>query len=550
MITDQILTGAKILLVDDNVAMLCLLENVLNRLRFKNILKLSDSTRILTEFQSFAPDLVITDVEMPGLNGIQLVELLRSHQSPNDCLPILVLTGSESPQQKRQALVAGATDIMLKPFDSAEIQMRIRNLLRARFQHFQIEAQTRNLEVTVEKRTEELQRALLELKSSQQQVIQQERFRAFGEMAGGVVHDFNNALMSVIGYSELLLQDDDLLNDSQTVRNYLGMMNTAGRDASHVVSRLRDFYRPREEADAFTAININEILEQVVPLTQPKWHGQALETGRTIRIILELEKVPLILGNGAELREIFVNLIFNAVDAMPDGGVITLKSSAEDDGVKISIEDTGEGMTEEVVNRCLEPFFSTKQGHGTGLGLSMVFGIIRRHSGVLNIHSVLGSGTRFSITLPPHLELANPTVAPPLKTTASWRVLIVDDEPAVRDVLTRYLLNDGHQPSSAANGEEALNRVREEIFDFIIVDLGMPGMSGIELAETLKMLGQKLWVILITGFSLSSDQPTTAVDYLLKKPLLPEDLRRAMIDCAQKNNPQVIADPTPASLAV
>lgn len=530
--------------------MLCLLENVLNRLRFKNIRKLNDSTRILAEFQSFAPDLVITDVEMPGLNGIQLVELLRSHQSPNDCLPILVLTGSESPQQKRQALVAGATDIMLKPFDSAEIQMRIRNLLRARFQHLQIEAQTRNLESTVEKRTEELQRAMLELKSSQQQVIQQERFRAFGEMAGGVVHDFNNALMTVIGYSELLLQDDDLLNDSQTVRNYLGMMNTAGRDASHVVSRLRDFYRPREEADAFTAININDILEQVVPLTQPKWHGQALETGRTIQIILELEKVPLILGNGAELREIFVNLIFNAVDAMPAGGLLTLKSSLDDDGVKVSIQDTGEGMTEEVVNRCLEPFFSTKQGHGTGLGLSMVFGIIRRHSGVLDIHSVLGSGTRFSISLPPHLELANPTVAPAAKTTASWRVLIVDDEPAVRDVLTRYLLNDGHQPSSAANGEEALNRVREERFDFIIVDLGMPGMSGLELAESLKMLGQKHWVILITGFSLSSDQPTTAVDYVLNKPLLPDDLRRAMIDCAQKKNQEVITEPTPTLLAV
>ena len=550
MITDQILTGAKILLVDDNVAMLCLLENVLNRLRFKNIRKLNDSTRILAEFQSFAPDLVITDVEMPGLNGIQLVELLRSQQSPNDCLPILVLTGSENPQQKRQALVAGATDIMLKPFDSAEIQMRIRNLLRARFQHLQIEAQTRNLEATVEKRTEELQRAMLELKSSQQQVIQQERFRAFGEMAGGVVHDFNNALMSVIGYSELLLQDDDLLNDSQTVRNYLGMMNTAGRDASHVVSRLRDFYRPREEADAFTAININDILEQVVPLTQPKWHGQALETGRTIQIILELEKVPLILANGAELREIFVNLIFNAVDAMPAGGRITLKSSLEDDVVKVSIADTGEGMTEEIVNRCLEPFFSTKQGHGTGLGLSMVFGIIRRHSGVLNIQSVLGSGTRFSITLPPHLELANPIVAPAVKTTDSWRVLIVDDEPAVRDVLTRYLLNDGHQPSSAANGEEALNRVREEIFDFIIVDLGMPGMSGLELADTLKILGQKHWVILITGFSLSSDQPTTAVDYVLKKPLLPDDLRRAMIDCAQKKNQEEITEPTPTLLAV
>src|SRR6185295_15924182 len=153
----------------------------------------------------------------------------------------------------------------------------------------------------------------------------------------------------------------------------------------HVVSRLRDFYRPREETDIFAAMNVNDLLEEAVPMTRPKWYDRALETGRSIRLELELQKVPPVLGNAAELREVITNLIFNAVDAMPEGGVITLRSETVGETVKIEVADTGVGMTEEVRQRCLEPFFSTKGEQGTGLGLAMSFGIIRRHEGTLDI---------------------------------------------------------------------------------------------------------------------------------------------------------------------
>ncbi len=531
---DGILTAARILLVDDDVGMLCLLENVLHRLRFKNIRKLRDSTRILDEFEAYQPDLVITDIEMPQLDGIQLVELLRKHLPQEDCLPILVLTGSPNSQHKRRALHAGATDLMLKPFDSAEIQMRIRSLLRTRFQHFQIQAHTRELEGKVRERTGELQAALVELRDSQRQVIQQERFRAFGEMAGGVVHDFNNTLMTVIGYSGLLLQDEALLDDRELLRNYLKMMNTAGRDASHVVSRLRDFYRPREETDAFVAVEINDVIEEIVPLTKPKWHGQALETGRTIRVELELEKVPLVLGNGAELRESLTNLVFNAVDAMPDGGTITFRSAAVPDGVKIEISDTGTGMTDEVRNRCLEPFFSTKGESGTGLGLSMVFGIIRRHSGVLDIESAPGAGTTFRITLPLHRPVPAAGQVTALKPDHSLRVLVVDDEPSAREVISGYLRNDGHRPSTACDGEEALERVLQEDFDLVIADLGMPGMDGIQLANTMRLMDPEKGIILVTGFAFSPDRQSKSVSCVLKKPLGPDELRSAVASMARQ----------------
>jgi response regulator RpfG family c-di-GMP phosphodiesterase len=235
----------RILLVDDDISGLCLLEGVLNRLRFKNTHKLTDSSRILETFESYAPDLIITDVEMPGLSGIELAEQLRNYLPRDTCLPILVLTGSPDPAIKRRALAAGVTDILFKPFDSAEIQMRVRNLLQARFQYLEIQDSNRALEQKVAERTGELKNALAELKDSQHQVVQQERLRAFGEMAGGVVHDFNNSLMSIIGYSDLLLQDESMANDKSLLRQYLTTINTAGRDASHVVSRLRDFYSPR-----------------------------------------------------------------------------------------------------------------------------------------------------------------------------------------------------------------------------------------------------------------------------------------------------------------
>ena len=231
---EDILRRGRILLVDDDVSCLCLLESVLNRLRFKDTRQLTDPTRILAEFDDYAPDLVITDLEMPALDGIQLIERLRAHVPRDTCLPILVLTGGYNAQQKKRALLAGATDILFKPFDSAEMQMRVRSLLLTRFQHLEIQSHNRILTQKVAARTAELESALAELKDSQRQVVQQERFRAFGEMAGGVVHDFNNALMSIIGYSELLLENEELAENRTLLRQYLQTMNTAGRDAAQV----------------------------------------------------------------------------------------------------------------------------------------------------------------------------------------------------------------------------------------------------------------------------------------------------------------------------
>jgi signal transduction histidine kinase len=522
---DESLRRGRILMVDDDIGGLCLLENVLNRLGFPQVRKHTDPYAFLADFESWQPDLVITDLEMPKLNGIQVTEQIRKTLPPEACLPILMLTGSPDATAKREALRAGVTDMMLKPFDLSEFLMRIRNLLRTRFQHLEIQQQNQALEDKVAERTSSLRKALAELESSQRQIVQQERLRAFGEMAGGVVHDFNNSLMSIIGYSELILQDGSLSSDPEALQHYVKTINVAGRDAAHVVSRLRDFYRPREQTDVFTPVDINEVLEAVGPMTKPKWHDHALETGRTIRFELELQKAPLILGNAAELRESFTNLIFNAVDALPTGGTITLRSRERDGCAEIEFIDTGTGMTEEVRQRCLEPFFSTKAEQGTGLGLATVFGIIRRHGGVLSIESELGCGTTFRMSFPSCSADAVQSKAALPSLDRSLRVLVVDDEPAARDVVSKYLVSDGHRVTTASCGPEAMQEAQAHCFDLIITDHGMPGMNGLQLADAMHDVDAKRPIILLTGFAFGADQQPASIKKVLKKPLVPAALR-------------------------
>ncbi len=314
---------AQLLIVDDSIANTCLLTNILNRIGFAQVASITDPRQTFDRLGEIQPDLIILDLDMPHLSGIEVMRQLA--RLPRELfLPILVISGDSTVETKRKALAAGATDFLTRPFDPSEVFMRIGNLLQMRFLHRQLQEHNRTLEEKVAERTRELREA-------QHQLILQERLRAFGEMAGGVVHDFNNALMSVIGYSEILLEDEEALTNPVTARQFLTVMHAAGQDASHVISRLRDFYRPREIADVFSAVDLNAILQQAVPLTQPKWKAQPLAQGRVIEVKLDLAKLPPISGNESDLREAVTNLIFNAVDAMPAGGTITLRSRIQRD---------------------------------------------------------------------------------------------------------------------------------------------------------------------------------------------------------------------------
>lgn len=379
----------------------------------------------------------------------------------------------------------------------------------------------------------DLKKALADLKSTQQQVIQQERLSAIGQMASGIAHDFNNTLMPILGFSDLLLTNQAVFDDREEAMRLLTMLRTSAQDAANVVHRLREFYRPIDTEEEFPIVDLTKIVKQAVSLTEPKWRHQAQASGVTVTVSADFKALPIVAGEESALREILTNLIFNAVDAMPEGGRISLETSVEDERAVVKVRDSGTGMTEAVRQRCLEPFFSTKGERGTGLGLSMVYGIVERHRGKLEIESTLGHGTTFIIRLPlaEEMPIAPPAESSNAKSKSSLSVLIVDDEPRIREVVSTYLRCDGHHVATAASGREALEKFRRHPFDLVVVDRVMPEMSGEQTARFIKQLNENIPVIMLTGFGVpievTGSQPQ-AVDVVLNKPITFDALRRTI----------------------
>ncbi|HST31770.1 MAG TPA: response regulator, partial [Chthoniobacterales bacterium] len=246
----------------------------------------------------------------------------------------------------------------------------------------------------------------------------------------------------------------------------------------------------------------------------------------------ELGAISPILTTPAELREVLTNLIFNAVDAMPGGGWLRFYTQQSGNQILLDISDTGIGMTEETVGKCLEPFFTTKGERGSGLGLTTSYGIIRRHGGNIEISSKVGQGTTFTISLPAFDEQHEAVpVRPQAQTMQSLHILVVDDHPTIREIVSSYLAQDQHIVATAANAKEALEKFQRDRFDLVITDQAMPEANGQELAASIKTLEPAEPVILLTGFAdlvKQDDDRARDVDLVLSKPARLGDLRKAI----------------------
>lgn len=377
-----------------------------------------------------------------------------------------------------------------------------------------------------------LENALSDLQRAQSGLIEQERLRALGQMASGVTHDFNNALAPILGFTDLMLMRPQMLENKERVIEYLQTIHTAAKDAANVVNRLREFYRAREVSEVFPPVSLNALVDQALALTQPKWKGQAQAGGITIQIDKDLDDIAAVPGNESDLRELLTNLIFNAVDAMPDGGTLTLRTRADGAQVWLEVRDSGTGMTEEVRRRCLEPFFTTKGEGGTGLGLPMVYGIVQRHEGSVDIQSEPGHGTRFCIRLPlTHSRMGNQVEPTEDAELPPMDVLVVDDEPGVLRFVKDFLEGDHHRVETAGDGVEGLKKFYSHKFDLVVMDRAMPRMSGDQLAAAIKQAQPGTPVILLTGFgelmSAQNEKPP-GVDAVVSKPVSTRTLRRAI----------------------
>jgi signal transduction histidine kinase len=525
------LLACKILIIDDEEPNVRLLERFLTRAGFDNFITTTDPSEAAALFAEFQPDLVLTDWLMPEVDGCAVIEQLRELSGTDDYLPIVVLTADVTPQTKKRALTAGATDFLTKPFDQVEILLRIRNLLKARLSHLTIQQQNATLEDSVRGRTIELERALADLKNSQLQVVQQERLAALGTMAGGIAHDFNNSLSVIMGFGELLLHEVEQGLTGENALVSITTILTAAGDASRIVHRLREFYRPEEAEDHRLPVDLNALVRDAIALTQPRWQTDATADGRMIKIVEDRGEITQVEGDPAELREVLTNLIFNAVDALPQGGTITLSTRSEGEGIALSVTDSGTGMSEEVRRRCLEPFFTTKGKHGTGLGLSMVYGIIHRHGGTIEIESEQGKGTTFTLRLPMTSAASEAAADPKTWATIPSRVLVVDDQPILCQLVCEHLRADLHTVETALSGSEALEKFRCGHFDLVISDHVMAEMTGEQLAVAIKEINPHVPVIILTGYPKTfsaATVPSKAVDLVLGKPLSRAALRRAL----------------------
>ncbi len=381
----------------------------------------------------------------------------------------------------------------------------------------------------------QLEQMVTELRQTQQQVVQQERLRALGQLASGVAHDFNNALAKIIGFTDLLMSSPSKLTDPVKLTGYLDRINIAAHDATNVVKRLREFYRKRDDTEVFQPLDLNVVVQQAVGLTEPKWRQQAQANGVTVTMHTEGGALPPVAGNEADLREALTNLIFNAVDAIVStqrDGAITLRTGMEAGRVMLRISDTGGGMTEEVRRHCFEPFYSTKGERGTGLGLATVYGIVQRHGGQIHVESAWGQGTTFVLSLPPGAE-SQPVAAPTVVETRmqSLRVLVAEDELILRDIETEYLTGDGHWVETAANGSEALEKFLAGKFDLVVTDQAMPEMNGEQLTTAIKRAAPQMPVIMVTGFGDMLEEGAGAPsgpDLIVGKPVTQAALRQAI----------------------
>lgn len=370
----------------------------------------------------------------------------------------------------------------------------------------------------------ELKQTLLDLKKAQDQMIQSEKLRALGEMASGVAHDFNNILAVILGNIQLLMHQIGQLGPEE-ILDRLKVIEKASKDGAETVRRIQEFTGIRKDY-SFVSLDLNEILREVAVITEPRWKDQAQKKEVQIELRLELGDIPPILGNPSELREVLTNMVFNAVDAMPHGGRITLSTHFHSEGwVEVRVSDTGIGMSEDIKRRIFYPFFTTKGVGSSGLGLSVSFGIIKRHGGEILVESEIGKGTTFIIHLPKGYEEEGREVGrrelKQFDQRRQARILVIDDEDPVREILSKILRSKGYQVAVASDGEEGIERFKEEEFDLVFTDLGMPKISGWEVGKILKQLNPKIPIAMITGWGMELNREKmkeNGIDLIVSKP--------------------------------
>jgi signal transduction histidine kinase len=601
-VTTTLGTALHILIAEDSATQAQRLQHILEQHGYR-VTATANGRLALEAAQRSKPALIISDVIMPEMNGYELCGRVKADARLAD-VPVVLVTTLSDPHDVIRGLECRADNFILKPYDADQLLRRIQfvlvnsqmrrsehagmgleivfsgqkhfitadrlqilNLLLSTYEaamqrnaelsstrdtlrqtNVELQRLTHELEDRVLMRTRELELSNEALRQAQQALIQQERLRALGQMASGIAHDINNAISPIALYTESMLERETSL--SPEARDRLVTIQRAIDDVAQTVARMREFYRPREPELEQSDVELNRLVQQVVELTRARWSDQPQRRGIMIELKATLASDLLdVRGADNEIRDALTNLIFNAVDAMPEGGVIEVRTSmpavpaesgAATRQVWLEVSDTGIGMDEETRRRCLEPFFTTKGERGTGLGLAMVYGMAQRHGCALEIDSKPGTGTTVRLVFPVSAAASSFTARSPTPPPAarSLRILVVDDDPVLNESLRDTLQADGHHVTTAGGGQAGIDAFRSarqtsEPFDIVITDLGMPYVDGRQVVDSVRAATPDTPIIMLTGWGqqpAADNERTPRVDRLLSKPPRLQELRTALAE--------------------
>jgi DNA-binding response OmpR family regulator len=544
-----------VLLIEDNPDHAALLVKLLSasempRFTIAQAGTLADGIQRLTQG---GIDLVMLDITLPDSQG---VNTFRQVSAAAPEVPVVVLSGIMDVALAIEVVQYGAQDYLVKGHVDNHLLLRSAQyalerkraqvaLQRARDEleshvaertaalreannrlHAEISDRKRAEQQTLES-NQQLAAALEALQSAQGERLRRERFRALGQMAGGIAHEFNNVLTPIFGYAEHLLQHEEALGDREIVRATLEKIRAAAQSGARAVARVRDF--ARAESGVLGPVDVRDLIEGAVAITEPMWKDEALAAGVTIAVATQIETAEQVHGDPAQLRELLTQLLFNAIHAIRRRGMIAVRAAREGDMVAITVEDDGAGMSEATKRNCLSPAAVTAVREGRATGMAIIHGILNRHRGRMEIESDEGWGSKVRVYLPvvPSKEEKEAPSAAPVRPL---RVLIADDEPMVRDVIAMYLEEDGHEVTAAADGREALEKFDAAQFDLVLTDRSMPEMNGDELAREVKQRNPSIPVLLLTGYGdlmTSEGEKPEGVDTIISKPFTLESLRQA-----------------------
>jgi signal transduction histidine kinase len=481
------------------------------------------------------PPIVLLDVELPDITGYDVCSFIKKKWP--EVMVLMTSSTFTTSLHRTRGLDSGADSYLVQPSEPLELAAAVNALLRIRKAEDNMRALNATLDQRVRDRTSELEASNLKLKHEIEQrqraeaaLVQSQKMEAIGQLTGGLAHDFNNLLTAVVGNLDLIRTR---ATDARIVRQAEHAFKAAER-GSKLTAQLLAFSRTQKLATA--PVDLNALIEGMYELL-----NQTLGAAVTV-VTTPLPDLPHVLADANQLELAILNLSINARDAMLEGGTLTIstaRDAADKERVIVSVEDTGTGMPPEIVARVFDPFFTTKPpGKGTGLGLSQVYGIVRQIGGDVTIDTEVGKGTRINIALPvAHETATNEHVEANAISRGSEAILIVDDDPDVRQIMSGVLSDLGYRVREASDGASALDILKSYRPDLMVIDFGMPGSNGAEVAANARRVNEGLRILFVSGYSdTSAIEKAVGKAALLHKPFLPAEFLaavRSSLDAAQ-----------------